>query len=1374
MAARREKSRLWTRLAIGLGALVVLLSASLITLRWWITTDGGRGLIMSLVNGRSIGPMGSILIEGLDGDPLGDLHADSIAFVDEDGVWLRAHDANLSWRPQRLLSGELSIASLVVAKADMLRRPKPAARPSSGGGSFDMAVRLEKAQLDELRLLDGVIGPPASYRIAGDFIRTKDMSGRAGLNIAPLNGPADELALNADWSTTGVIQASLTAKGPEGGLLAILLQSPAETPVALTAEASGTLRSLTAKLDLTFADESAAHFDMERMGETARFEATIAADRWPLLHPLAQRTGGTLEVSGDATFANDTQGQASLSVKAPAGVVELSAPLDFDKPLSETPIRAAVHGYDLSYLAPAPHRGTLEAAGDVRIASAGDWSFVGEATVADLVFPSGSAAAVSGPVSVVYADRSIVWATPGAEAKGARIEALTRLAREDMRISHRGRYRFGAGQVDIEQAKVAGSFGEVTARGDYRVQDGRLDLSGAADITDLSKAAPLSGAMNGRWSVSRARSSASFRITVDAQGRNVADGGSALAQVLGEEPQLKAALLVRGSRVAIESGSLEGGAARLRVTGETSAGGQVSARLRGDLVRPVNLGGVRVDTAELSGEADGPFSDIAVKLELRDTSGALAGRPLSIDAATFDGRLADALSGRLTAAGKFDGADLSASARLSGDSSAPALVDLSASLAGLRFAAPRLSFANGVAMDGTLTGSLAGLYGVERGDIGASAHLGAQDGLRIRGDVRNLVRSGVRLARVSVSVASADDAFNLDGRITGADARGLNLAFAVGGDRHDGEMQGTARLAGVAAGARAQTPEPINWRLGDQGWSVQGAITALGGRLDGDVRQSGRNADATLTLSDLDLQAVTRLAQTPPYVGKVSGSVRYANNGVDSTGTLSLDLKDANPQGLTGDAVSTEIRGELRNGQVTLSAHGGGQGFRLDASGSGAVLPGDGFALTPDQEAPVQAKVSVDGGVEQIWAVFGPSDQSLRGDLKADLSATGRLKSLSILGDFAVENGVYDHGETGLHLQDISVGGDFSDRSLRITKMNGADGEGGRLSGDGEIFWNGHISGGVDFAANDLRALNRDDRFAVVSGTGGLKIDPDAIRITGEMAVTQARISVEQPASARIPTLPLVRKENFPIGSNGQSRSRTPQRPVRLDLTVKAPRRIVVFGRGLDTEWGGTVKVTGPVADPIVQGDVRLVRGDVSLAGRRFVFNSGTVTLDGPIRTARFDIVAERNAAEVDAELPLTGTPVDPSFVLESTPSLPQDEILARVLFNRSTSELSGLEAAQLAAALTELAGGQAAFNPADLLRGAAGLDRLSIGAEGDAATVAAGKYIADNVYLELGAGGEGGVGAEVEWEPTDDVSVISSAKGNGDTRIVVRWKKDY
>jgi len=234
------------------------------------------------------------------------------------------------------------------------------------------------------------------------------------------------------------------------------------------------------------------------------------------------------------------------------------------------------------------------------------------------------------------------------------------------------------------------------------------------------------------------------------------------------------------------------------------------------------------------------------------------------------------------------------------------------------------------------------------------------------------------------------------------------------------------------------------------------------------------------------------------------------------------------------------------------------------------------------------------------------------------------------------------------------------------------------------------------------------------------------------------------------------------------------QRPIELDVQVTAPRRIMVFGRGLDTEWGANLRVTGPVSDPSIAGAATLVRGDLDLAGRRFAFDTGTMTLNGPIRLARIGIAADRSTADITASVRISGTPVAPKFVLRSSPALPQDEILARVLFGRSVTGSQALRRHSLQPVSPSSRAARPASIRSRLVRKATGLDRVTFGSENGIASVSAGKYIAEDVYLQVGAGGSGGVGAEVEWEPTDGLSISSSADGNGDTKLAVRWKKDY
>ena len=93
------------------------------------------------------------------------------------------------------------------------------------------------------------------------------------------------------------------------------------------------------------------------------------------------------------------------------------------------------------------------------------------------------------------------------------------------------------------------------------------------------------------------------------------------------------------------------------------------------------------------------------------------------------------------------------------------------------------------------------------------------------------------------------------------------------------------------------------------------------------------------------------------------------------------------------------------------------------------------------------------------------------------------------------------------------------------------------------------------------------------------------------------------------------------------------------------------------------------------------------------------------------DFTAQTTAADATATLHITGFADAPQFDLSSTPPLPQDEILARLLFGESASQLTVLQVAQIGAALATLSGvGGGGPNPLAKVQKALGLDRLSVG----------------------------------------------------------------
>jgi translocation and assembly module TamB len=135
------------------------------------------------------------------------------------------------------------------------------------------------------------------------------------------------------------------------------------------------------------------------------------------------------------------------------------------------------------------------------------------------------------------------------------------------------------------------------------------------------------------------------------------------------------------------------------------------------------------------------------------------------------------------------------------------------------------------------------------------------------------------------------------------------------------------------------------------------------------------------------------------------------------------------------------------------------------------------------------------------------------------------------------------------------------------------------------------------------------------------------------------------------------------------------------------------------------------------------------------------------------------------ATLTVSGTAKDPKITLSSVPDMPQDEILAQLLFNTSTAKLSPFQLAEIAAALASMSGATGTFDPLERLRNTFGLDRLSVGSSNTGnPTLEAGSYLARGVYLgaKQSASG-GGTQATVQVDLAKGLKLETTA-GSGTT----------
>jgi translocation and assembly module TamB len=152
---------------------------------------------------------------------------------------------------------------------------------------------------------------------------------------------------------------------------------------------------------------------------------------------------------------------------------------------------------------------------------------------------------------------------------------------------------------------------------------------------------------------------------------------------------------------------------------------------------------------------------------------------------------------------------------------------------------------------------------------------------------------------------------------------------------------------------------------------------------------------------------------------------------------------------------------------------------------------------------------------------------------------------------------------------------------------------------------------------------------------------------------------------------------------------------------------------------------------------------------------------------------------DVDVTVNVAGNALDPRITFSSSPGLPQDEIVSRILFGNSVGQLSAIQAVQLAASLNTLRGSSGGgLNPLGKLRQVAGIDRLRIlgpdDTQGRGTALAAGKYIGDDIYLEVVTDARGFTATQLEVTLSRSLSILSQAGGSNSTNVNVRYRKTY
>jgi translocation and assembly module TamB len=408
----------------------------------------------------------------------------------------------------------------------------------------------------------------------------------------------------------------------------------------------------------------------------------------------------------------------------------------------------------------------------------------------------------------------------------------------------------------------------------------------------------------------------------------------------------------------------------------------------------------------------------------------------------------------------------------------------------------------------------------------------------------------------------------------------------------------------------------------------------------------------------------------------------------------------------------------------------------------------------------------------------------LSGPIGVAADFSGRVQSPQLTGVVRANNLTYVHETYGTRITQLALQGRFTSSELQIARLSGRAGQ-GTISGTGTVGFASAAGYPIDIRLKlDDAQLARSDNIGATL-TGDLAITNnrrDGALISGDLSLPEVRYQIIRQGAAQVVELAGVRRKGEPLPTVNAATRQADAAPSiwKLDLRLRADNRLFIAGMGLESEWSADLRVQGTTATPSIVGEADLIRGTYSFSGQRFDVTRGHIAFTGARPpNPRIDIVASADVKDVTVNIVVSGSANNPQIAFTSSPALPQDEIMARILFGGSVTEISAIQAVQLASSLNSLRGGGGGLNPLGKLRSAGGFDRLRIlGADdttGRGTAIAAGFYLSDDIYLEIITDARGFTATQIEIALSKALSILSQVgTSGGGNNVNVRYRKQY
>jgi translocation and assembly module TamB len=641
-------------------------------------------------------------------------------------------------------------------------------------------------------------------------------------------------------------------------------------------------------------------------------------------------------------------------------------------------------------------------------------------------------------------------------------------------------------------------------------------------------------------------------------------------------------------------------------------------------------------------------------------------------------------------------------------------------------------------------------------------------------NARGVEMSGVTIARLTANA----NLVNGTGQVRAAFAgrRGAEFEFTTLANISPDQLRISGR-GSVERRPLVLEEAAVLTRSGD-GWALAPTHVSFAGGQAVVSGTSGSFPSVHAQLQSMPLSVLNIAWPDLDLGGRATGSLEYAWKGSRS-GRMNLTVRGLSRSGLVlaSQPIDLGVAAILTNDKAGIRAVAVSNGQTIGRAQARFAPLGGGSVMTALMNAPLFAQLRYQGPADTLWRLSGIELFDLTGPAAIGADVGGTMSNPVIRGALKTDNARLESPVTGTVIDHLVAQGRFQGSKFLFSRLSGQTPGAGTIEGSGSVtFSGGHTLLDLAFNSNQAQLLNRDDVAAKV--TGPLQVRSTSSgggTISGKLRLNAGRFTLGQASSAAaVPQLNVIHTglDEADVIEPAQLH------PWKLDVDL-AGGNLQVRGLGIRSTWTTDLHVGGFADSPTFTGRADLVRGDYEFAGRTFRLDRGIIRFRGESPpNPLLDIRALAQVQGLDATVLVQGTGLKPEISFASNPALPQDELLSRILFGTSITNLSAPEAIQLASAVAALNSGSGSLDPINALRRAVGLDRLRVLpadiATGQKTAIAAGKYIGRKLYVEVITDGHEYSATRVEYEITRWLSVLSTVSTIGRAQASVRVSKDY